>query len=389
MRRRALFRTIIIAGTALASMMAAPAQPAPDPSRQVSVAGPFQTMFDWKSQRCEQWDVPDAPARAFRDAGGQIVLFASDDKNRSFTGRSLLQLRHGCGKALDSRADPDPAAYAGSSFITATWTEDGRHVAALVHDEYHADRYPGRCRFATTMACWYNAIVAAGSSDGGRSFTTALRPILVAGATFRQDVDQGRHRGFFNPSNIVRMAGAYYFMANTTGGGAQRPGVCLFRSANPLNPTSWRGLTAGGYRYRATNPYRPDSRRTGVLPCQPIAVGGAPGSISYHRSSGRFLSVMQATKAPDAASGAIRYSWSTDLVHWSPAMTLLRLPILGSQSCGDKARYAYPSLIDDDGGRNFDSIGANPWLFLTRMVVSGCHETVERDLIRIRLRIAG
>ena len=63
-----------------------------------------------------------------------------------------------------------------------------------------------------------------------RPAKTAAPPVVVAAAPFRQDFEQGRHRGFFNPSNILHAGGYWYMMTNTTGGAGQAQGLCLFRT---------------------------------------------------------------------------------------------------------------------------------------------------------------
>ena len=46
----------------------------PDP--RVQPTGSPVTVFDWTTDRCEDADIPDTPARAFRDPTGQVSLFA-------------------------------------------------------------------------------------------------------------------------------------------------------------------------------------------------------------------------------------------------------------------------------------------------------------------------
>src|ERR1700752_4481838 len=47
------------------------------------VVGPEQPVFIWTRDACERLDLPDAPARAFRDASGQVQLIAASSVNRA------------------------------------------------------------------------------------------------------------------------------------------------------------------------------------------------------------------------------------------------------------------------------------------------------------------
>src|SRR3954453_8906150 len=87
--------------------------------------------------------------------------------------------------------------------------------------EYQANHHAGRCKAKEYLACWYNTVLAVASSDGGASFPRPKTPQVVAAAPFRQEVGQGRHRGFFNPSNIVTDGALRYMFAATTGWGRQ------------------------------------------------------------------------------------------------------------------------------------------------------------------------
>ena len=50
------------------------------------VIGSEKIVFDWTTDRCEDLDIPDAPARAFRDADGNVQLIASHSVNRRMIG---------------------------------------------------------------------------------------------------------------------------------------------------------------------------------------------------------------------------------------------------------------------------------------------------------------
>src|SRR5829696_1856242 len=67
--------------------------------------------------------------RAFRDALPEPRLARFD------------KLKLDCRIVLASSGKADPAAYDDKSWITATWTEDGARVEALLHHEYQANHH--------------------------------------------------------------------------------------------------------------------------------------------------------------------------------------------------------------------------------------------------------
>ena len=372
--RSALLSLVLYPGFAYAQV---------NPSVQVA-STPMSIVFDWQRDRCTQWDIPDAPLRAFTSADGQVVAFASSYDNRPLTGKSLSQLKHTCQSSLVSRAGKDPARYEGLRYVTATWTADGIHVAGLIHNEYHAERF-GTCSYVGSMQCWYNTILAASSDTSGMTFFVQSPPRVVAAVPFTQAMDQGRHRGFFNPSNILFRDGNWYMAANTTGEGEQRSGTCLFRSSDVNDPDAWKSFTGRDFSGPSVDPYRDDTRS--YVPCQPMTGVNTLGSISYYPSKSLYLGVFQGPDQ-DHPNGNIGYAWSKDMLHWGPHATLIDRPDMSSKNCSDTERYGYPSVLDSRSpDRNFAIITKTPYLFVTRFQVKDCKLSPNRDLIRLELRI--
>ena len=353
------------------------------PQLRVSVTSPPDVVFAAPRDGCDPDDVPDAPVRAYRDAAGGIVMFGLHYDNRALRGPSFGSLKIDCHIVYPSHGDPDPARYDDRSWIAATWTADGRAVSALVHHEYQANAHPGRCRFPDYMQCWFNTVLETGSTDGGDDFQ---RPaVVVASAPFRQDQDQGRHRGFFNPSNIVSAERYSYFMASTTGwtDGDQAGGVCLFRSDRPQDPASWRAWDGHAYTIRYADPYRASPH---PAPCAVISPFPAPvGSIVRVEPSGVWLAAFQAK----ADAGAFPVSGfytatSLDLLHWSVPRLLLPGPTLYDDACASAGPLiSYPVLLDPSSpSRNFDRSGTKADLYYDVLITEGCTITGRRSLVR-------
>ncbi len=307
--------------------------------------------------------------------------------------------------SLPSGGNADPAAYDGRRFLTSTWTTDGKRVAALVHDEYHADQHPGRCVFSSDLQCWWNAVLSFRSDDGGASFT-ASKPLVVAAAPFRQDVGQGRHRGFFNPSNMVGKDGYIYAFVSTTGWegqhyGAttgwegQHYGACLVRNRNPLDLAGWRGFDGAEFSVRWRDPYAQKASYDQPV-CKPLEPFGFPVSaVLRHRPSENWLALWEAPRIEGKfPTSGFYYATSRNLIDWSLPVLLAATPIM-YQPCGagesnrNGTVLAYPSLLDESAeGRNFDNAGDTPSLFYARVKNNGCIPGAERVLMRQKLRIS-
>ncbi len=345
-----------------------------------------EIVFDSAHDSCQGGDPVDLNARAYRDANGHVVMFALYDTNRTLRGKDLAHLSIDCHVTLASRFDPKPAHYDDRNFLTATWTTDGRNITALIHHEYHADAH-GRCSAHTDLACWYNTVLAYHSKNGGEDFVRS-QPLVVAAAPFRQNAGQGRHRGFFNPSNIFSDGTYEYFFAATTGWDGQPFGACLFRSATPEKSGSWRAFDGHAFTIRYDDPYAAGFVQPKT--CRPISPFVFPvGAVVRARANGSWIAVFQATRNAEVFPvDGFYYATATDLEHWSMPRLLLAGKTLFSDLCtAGPSVIAYPSLIDATAsGRNFDNVGTAPFLYYARIAVSNC-ATGARQLVRQQLAI--
>lgn len=371
------------------------AQAAPEPPlSSLTLVGPAATVFSARRDACDGADVPDASARAFRDATGAVAVFGMHYRNRALRGPDLDRLRLDCTVVLDSGEKADPALYDDRSWITATWTGDGKAVAALIHHEYQANEHEGRCRSKVYMECWYNTLTGAASADGGRSFTRKSPPVVMAAAPFRQEVDQGRHRGFFNPSNIFSDGRFAYVFASTTGwtiaGRGQPAGVCLFRTDRPSDPASWRAWTGTGFTAAFPDPYA----KATIAPaaCAPVEPFPTPvGAVVRHRATGAWIAVFMA-KADRRQFARSGFYWTTsrDLLAWDqPRLLLAGATIYDDPCTAPGGLIAYPSILDPAAtGRNFDDAGDTALLTYVTLETEGCTITSNRDLMKRPLAIS-
>lgn len=386
MSRLAILARRLFAGTLICLVTEASLAAGAPPLSALTPIGPPTTMFSASKDACDGADLPDASARAFRDASGAIALYGMHYRNRALRGPDLDHLKIDCRIVLDSGEKPDPALYDDRTWITATWTEDGKSVAAILHHEYQANEHEGRCRSKLYMECWYNTLLGAASNDGGATFTRTAPPAVVAGAPFRQEVDQGRHRGFFNPSNIFSDGRYRYFFASTTGWthpSDQSAGVCLFRTESPADPGSWRAWTGTGFTASFPDPYRKLAKRADA--CKPIAPFPAPvGVVVRHRSSGAFIAVFMAASGGIFPRSGFYWTTSRDLLSWDEPRLLIAGSTLYDDPCkADGDLIAYPSLLDPGAqGHNFDDVGDKAVLTYARLRREGCTITSDRDLVR-------
>ncbi|HXZ16842.1 MAG TPA: hypothetical protein VEH77_12860 [Roseiarcus sp.] len=345
--------------------------------------GNIETVFLYARDRCAEGDIPDAPLRAVRLDSRHVVAFATHDENRRFLGADLDHLRRDCRVVFSGLGSERPEDYSDRVWISAAWSDDGRTVFALGHDEYQAHRHPGRCRFSTYLECWWNAIAPLRSDDGGATFArVGERP--VATIPIKQDVDQGRPRGFFEPTNIVKRDDGYFALIRAAAEGAQKAGHCLFRADDLARPESWRFFDGEGYSANV-DPYRDDVHD--AKPCAPLkGLKGDVGSIAFLSALGTYIAV-SAFGSKTASESGFYYSASSDLIHWSEGRLLLALPTPWSADCSQD-RFAYPSLVDPHSpSRNFDVVVGDPYLYFVRQHFDGCRGTMRRDLQLMRLRL--
>ncbi len=377
---RTLLRGALLCLALVLPAAAAPVQPPPDV--KIVPNGEPRVLYDPAKQGCEPNDIPDAPLRGIRDAGGDIVLFGLHYENRALRGRDFGRFIVDCPVAFRGTGNPEPSAHDDRSWITALWTHDGRRVDALVHHEYQAHAHPGRCALPDYLSCWFNTILLVRSDNGGRSFQKAGGSAVVASFPFRQETGQGRHRGFFNPSNIFAHDGHYYALIATTGWDGQRAGACLFRNQDPGDAAGWRAWDGEGFRARFPDPYRASLQRPAA--CQPVGPFPAPvGSVTRHRGSGAFVAVFQA-RGDDVRFPVSGFyaSASFDLISWSAPTLIQSGATLYDDPCGKGGLINYAALIDPDAtGRNFDNTGREALLTYATLAVDGCDATGPRQLI--------
>ena len=161
--RRLVFYSEIVFCYLILAILAAcgwvPTQtPEPFPNPVLEVAGEEEVVFDWSKDRCESLDIPDIPARAFRDDQGNVQLIATHYVNRRFVGPDLNTLKRDCQVIMQSASLEDPSLFSYHQWLASPYTDDGKTIYALVHNEYYGSEAYVPCMpaYAGDPSCWYN-----------------------------------------------------------------------------------------------------------------------------------------------------------------------------------------------------------------------------------------
>lgn len=383
----------VLRGTLAAGLtVGAGAATAGEPALTLTVdPGPERLLFRHGRDACETWDIPDTPSRAYRDAAGTIHLFQSHHRARSLEGPDFASLAHSCTVAFEGRQRDDPASFDNASWIASTFTTDGRTVHAVVHDEYRGHRL-GACAPRDAAACWYNALTAAVSTDGGASFRPA-EPRLVAALPRRAEETRGAQAGVFEPTNIVAVTGGFAMMANVVAPAPQRSGNCLLRTDDLTDASRWRAWANGAFATRLPDPYAADLDPAAHV-CDPIDPAALPWpvtSLTRHEASGQWIATMKGRRADGdgVERTGIFYATSPDLLHWQGPVLLLEAPLMGSGTpCAPDRPIGYPALVDPESSdRNFTTLGDRPALTFVRAQLDGCEVGPDRDIVMVPVRI--
>lgn len=361
------------------------------------VRGHVKVVFDWSRQRCAPSNIPDAAARAFRDASGRVQVILAHMENRRLVGRDFNHLRPDCRVVMTSDLDGDPAAYNDREWLASLYTVDGKNIVALVHNEYQGHRHPRRCPSNSYQKCWYNSLTLALSHDGGRSYVQLPGPAkLVASLPTRYVPDTGPS-GIFSPSNIVRNPrdGYYYALMRVIDPNSSVRGTCVMRTGKLFQSNSWSAWDGSAFSLKFVNPYAHDAAETSTQICTPVAheqISEMTDSLTYNTYLDRFLLVGVSGRynpKQQKTIWGIYYSLSDDLIHWTDRRLLIQSALPWIFSCGDRDPVAYPSVVEpNSASRSFDSSGQRPYLYFTLFHFASCESTPDRDLVRVQIALS-
>jgi hypothetical protein len=375
-----------------------PAWPS-DPPTPSFVNGPAVAAFDTRKDSCEQIDIPDAAARAFRDYKGTIHVIASHYVTRASLGTTLENAKHNCQIVYNSRHDGNIANYNDATWLNAFYNIDGKRIVALGHMEYHGWEHPGMCASKTdTVACWYNVDTFNISEDGGYHFASPKPPAnYFISLPYKYQPNQGPE-GYSVDSNIIKVGNWYYdsvfawaWPPNCGGGKGQKPclvpdGSCPIRTANILDPLSWRGWDGKDFTVAFADPYKGAVANPAAHVCTIVPYLDYSTGINFHKASNLFIATLWNQGSANWGPEGVYFTTSPDFIHWSkPALAMTLNQMLRREPEGNWS-YQYFSLIDPDlEDSSFMTITDRPYLYYVRM--DGDHPPYQRVLFRQRIKL--
>jgi hypothetical protein len=370
-----------------------------DPPTPDFLDGARAAAFDTSKESCEQIDIPDAAARAFRDYKGTIHLIASHYVTRAGLGPALETAKHNCQVVYKSAHDGNIADFNDATWLNTFYNIDGKRIVALGHMEYHGWEHPGTCASKTdTASCWYNVDTFYNSTDGGYHFARPKPPgNYFLSLPYKYEVNQGPE-GYSVDSNIVKVGEWYYdevyswaWPPNCDGGKGQKPclvqdGACAIRTSNILDPSSWRGWDGKDFTIEFVDPYRGTVAKPQSHVCTGVPYLDYSTGINYHAASHLFVATLWNQGSASWGPMGVYFTTSPDFVHWSkPELAMTQNQMLRREPEGNWS-YAYFSLIDPKStDSSFMTISDNPYLYYVRM--DGNHPPYQRVLFRQKIKL--
>jgi hypothetical protein len=375
--------------------------------------GTEELVFDYRSDRCEDLDLPDVFAHAIKTSNGIMLVSGNAPVNYFLFGNDFNSLERSCSPALISGDQWEVDAFDHQEWITSVYSEDGKTIHALVHNEYH-DPYAIKCKQGITdpsNPCWYNFISYAKSTDGGITFGQPASPNhLVAMLPFKWNPDAAPRgapppHGYMGPSNIIKHLGYFYCMmfGLTSNTDANKSGTCIMRTDDLTSPGSWKIWDGEGFNIPLLNPYAsPPQDSSAYLPTfvGPNTLRGLHGSLTWNSYLNQFMLVGTGVYPVNGTETCgFYFSLSDDLLNWSQPQ-LLRETLLGWSPCARQnpeqaakniRQEAYPSLIDHDApDLSFTSADSTVFLYFMQNMDNWEQGGwgYRRNLVRIPVRFS-
>lgn len=337
-------------------------------------------------------DKPDSIAVAFRDDKDLVQLISSNYHNRRFVGAELGDVKIQCPIVFESNADPDYANHDYHGWIHSVYTEDGKTIYALVHNEYWGHEvYPDACE-KDYKKCWANSVTWVYSTDGGATYQLPPpdeRVVAAVGEKYR--VALGKPYGFINPTNIIRDGDFLYSIIHSWNSAGQTGGSYLIRKhidAPWFMWDIWNGEKHGFKNIR-------ELMQKGKTVGRPLPIGSPElpvniYSISRHEPSGLFVGLLPSThrsrKFPE--NDGYYITTSPDLIHWSSPTQIVQANYMSRflKDLYPQTYFHLGSLIDPSStARLFDTIGNQPYLYTTRITSRKPGTPALIELVRIPL----
>jgi hypothetical protein len=362
-----------------------------------------EKVFDWSNNKCEDLDLPDTPARAFKDDSNKIQLLAVHYKAYRNIGNTFSSLSHDCDNGLVFTSDNEsiPDNYNNMEWLSAPFTLEGHYIYNIIHNEYHYN--------SDWVSNMYTTLTLASSSNRGRTYSHAApRGHLVFSLPFKWDMSPTGPRG--NPpawygvgftSNIIGREGYYYMFATTHyWDNTQQQwigGTCVFRTPDFRIANSWRGWNGTSFAAQSVDPYSytgnppPPSPQNTCTPFSSAANGWTNGmsisSITFNSALNQWLAVGFYDHPSDKSLNGFYYITTTDsnFLNWSAPQRLMYSSWGNTNRNNIEPQIFYPSLIDHNAvTRNFEDSGASPYLYFTR---ENNMPSNDRDLLRIQIQL--
>jgi hypothetical protein len=171
---------------------------------------------------------------------------------------------------------------------------------------------------------------------------------------------------------------------NCGGGKGQKPclvpdGACAIRTANILEPPSWRGWDGKDFTVQFVDPYRgtvanPQSHVCTIVPYLDCTTGVSSVRCDAMEPGLRFL-----------GAGGVYYTTSADFIHWSkPELAMTQNQMLRREPEGNWS-YQFFSLIDPKSTDSSFMAITDDLLYYVRM--DNNHGSYQRVLFRQKINL--
>jgi hypothetical protein len=363
-----------------------------------TLQGTREAIFQTPQDSCIMNDIPDAMARAFRDAAGTIHLAAASSTLFESLGPSLDALQHSCSAAYISAGDPNPADFDDQVWLDSFYTLDGKNIAALAHTEYHGWSHTGECKTQNISECEYDSDTFHVSHDGGYHFNAPQAPAnFLAGTPFQYEIDRGP-MGYSVDSNVIHYNGWYYAVAtdwtwppNCT---EQGPRQCLvpgggapIRTTDVFDPSSWRAWGGSDFSISFADPYLGAVSDPKQHVCVPVQYMAYINAVNIYKNVNIVVATLWDYWDDTLGTPGLYLTTSTDLVNWTTPTLVVTVQDLMAMDPPGNWLYAYFSLIDPDAADfNFETIGDQPYVYFVRLNTDDVYErTLFRQKVQLRL----